>query len=136
MEFAVCDLVVLDVDGVEDRLVEQAALLVVAALIQLVGLFEEDKAGVGPRQRAVGGEVDQVLLLRVEFLELCRDLLAQQVCGLFLLAEHSIDLVAHVGDERLAEANRGVVALNRVLDERDVDVRCLAQPLLRRDPRR
>nr|WP_228809391.1 hypothetical protein [Nocardia farcinica] len=163
-ELTVCDLVVLDVEGVEDRLVEEAALLVVAASVRLVGLFEEGKAGVdelgavgevgvgcveallqpaalagdvaqllldlGPRQRAVGGEVDQVLLLRVEFLELCGDLLAQQACGLFLLAEHGIDLVAHVSDERLAEANRGVVALNRVLDECDVDVGCLAQPLL------
>lgn len=49
----------------------------------------------------------------------------------FLLAEHGIDLGAHVSDERLAEANRGVVALNRILNERDVDVGCLAQPLLR-----
>ncbi|MFC3488765.1 MULTISPECIES: hypothetical protein [Pseudonocardiaceae] len=84
--------------------------MVVAASVQLVGLFEESKAGVdelgavgevgvgcvqailqpaalagdvaqllldfGLRQRAVGCEVDQVLLLGVEFLELCGDLLA------------------------------------------------------------
>lgn len=58
--------------------------MVVAALRQLVGLFACDVAqlllDLGPRQRAVGGEVDQVLVLRVEFLELCRDLLAQQAC--------------------------------------------------------
>ncbi|MGA8115664.1 MAG: hypothetical protein WCA46_18550 [Actinocatenispora sp.] len=46
LEFTVCDLLVLDVEGLEDRLVEQTPLLVVAAAVQLVGLFEQRETGV------------------------------------------------------------------------------------------
>jgi hypothetical protein len=51
----------------------------VEALLQpaaLAGDVAQLLLDLGPRQRAVGSEVDQVLLLRVEFLELCGDLLA------------------------------------------------------------
>ena len=101
LEIVVGDLLILDVDVVEDRLVEQAPLLVVAPPVQLLGAFEQlqahvDQAGgigevggggvealvevpplafdvaelgfdLGLRQGAVGCEVDQVLLLGVEF---------------------------------------------------------------------
>ncbi|WP_246470733.1 hypothetical protein [Saccharopolyspora phatthalungensis] len=103
-EVAVGDLLVFDVEAVEDRLVEQAALLLGAAPVQLVGVFEELEAGLdepgavgevgaggvqaagevfalafdvaqlgfdlGLRQGAVGGQVDQVFLLGIEFGEL------------------------------------------------------------------
>nr|WP_235922225.1 hypothetical protein [Lentzea tibetensis] len=59
-ELTVCDLLVLDVDGMEDRLVEQTPLLVVAAPVQLVGLCEQSKAGVD--EPGAVGEVGEVLL--------------------------------------------------------------------------
>jgi hypothetical protein len=53
----------------------------------------------------------------------------------FLLADHGVDLIAHFSDKWLTEANRGVVALDGVLDECDVDVGCLSRPLCRPRPK-
>lgn len=156
LEIAVGDLLVLDVDVVEDRLVEQAPLLVVAPPVQLFGPFEQlqahvDQAGgigevggggvealvevpslafdvaelgfdLGLRQGAVGCEVDQVLLLGVEFGELAGQLLVQQSCGFLLFADDGVDLGSDIADERLAEADRGVVPFDGVLNQFGVDV--------------
>ncbi|WP_229686864.1 hypothetical protein [Longimycelium tulufanense] len=108
-QLALGDVLVVDVEGVEDGLVEHAPLLVVAAPVQLLGLFEQCEAGVdepgtvgevgaggveplgevpslafdlaelvldlGAGECSVGCEVDQVVLLGVQFLELGGDLL-------------------------------------------------------------
>ncbi|WP_255375774.1 hypothetical protein [Saccharomonospora sp. CUA-673] len=160
LEVVVGDFLVLDVDVVEDRLIEQAPLLLGAPPVQLLGAFEQcqahvDQAGgigevggggiaalgevtplafdvaelgfdLGLRQGAVGGEVDHVLLLGVEFVELAGELLMQQSRGFLLFVDDGVDLGADVGDERLAEADRGVVPFDGVLDEFGVDVRGVA----------
>ncbi|WP_246382572.1 hypothetical protein [Prauserella isguenensis] len=84
----------------------------------------------GLRQGAVGCQVDHVLLLGVEFGELGGELLVQQPCGLFLFTDDGVDLGSHVADERLAEADRGVVPFDGVLDEFGVDVRGVAGAVL------
>jgi hypothetical protein len=70
----------------------------------------------GLRQRAVGGEVDQVLLLRVEFVQLAGDLLVQEACGGFLFVDDGVDVRADIRDERWAEPDAGVVAFEGLFD--------------------
>ncbi|MGY6655329.1 hypothetical protein ACXIZN_24515 [Amycolatopsis sp. TRM77291] len=83
----------------------------------------------GLRQGAVGGEVDQVLLLRVELPQLTGKLLVQQTRGGFLLVDDGVDVRADLRDVFRAEPHAGVVALDRLLDLVDVDMRARAKAL-------
>lgn len=108
-------LFVLDLERAEDRLVELAASVVARARSVEVGAGAVQAAAQAPplgvdvaelgfdlglRQGAVGGEVDQVFLLGVEFLNLAGQLSVQQPRGCFVFGDDGVDVGSDAGDER------------------------------------
>lgn len=156
LQLVVDDVVLLDVEPGEEGLIEEPALSVAAAAVEVMGVGEQseagfDEPGVGGeviggvlqalgellaflfdaaelladlrlREAAVGGEVQQVGFLDIEAMQLVGQLLLQKPLGGALVVEGLADVSADVGNELLAEAQRGVVVFDGAFDELDVGV--------------
>nr|WP_067803957.1 hypothetical protein [Actinomadura formosensis] len=136
------DVLLFDVDRMEDRLVEQPALVVVAALVERVGVFQQPQADVDqagavgqvligdgeavPESLPVafdlaklgldlglsgtaGCQLDQVVLLGVQGLEFCGELLPEQPGVMFFVGDGLVDVLANLGDEGRGEADLAIV---------------------------
>lgn len=71
------------------------------------------------RERAVGGEIEEVVLLGCELLQLVFEVLAEQLLRGDLVVQCGLDVVAHGGDKRGAEADGLVVLGDGVFDAVD-----------------
>ncbi|QZY52874.1 hypothetical protein [Leucobacter tenebrionis] len=87
--------------------------------LPVAGDLAEALADAFLRERAVGGEVEEVVFFDGELCELVFEVLAEQLLRGDLVVQGAFDVVAHGGDERGAEPDGLVVLGDGVFDAVD-----------------